>query len=637
MEDFAWKSIIRHLSFWVLTTSQIYTTMKTKQITTFHKYFTIHSRKVTHKGGVMRPTRRQQDIFSLLEEKNSASVSELASRFSVSENTIRNDLDALAEQGLVERTHGGVMLPQFQLPPQLRPHGSNLNPSAIHIVRYATAWIENGDSLILGDSQLCVLLAECMHHLKNLRVITTSMAAAYTLAQEPTNSVVLAGGELDPATLSTHGSMAETAIRNFKADKAFFSCTGVSAENGLTDYSTENALIRRCMKDAANSVYVLVESNRVGKIDLFPIGELTEARRIVTDDTLTHVSAQSLANQANARVTICWEDGHQTHRPAAATGLTLRVGFANLSDKQWFPQAVLQSVITAAEQTPEIELLVSDNENRIDKTIDNAKAFLEQDIDLLIEYDGTGRASRQIRRLMRHAEVPVIGVDIPMLAATHFGSDHDAAGVSAGNALLTWVQENWEGHVDTVLLLNNEGGGTMLDNGNVRIEDWPQEEYLGMLSPATRLHAALEVLTEGLPAIAEVHRLNLPGDWQTSEDAIATQEALLTEVLVEIPLRNRVAAISLVFEDALGFAQAVRKAGRCSDFVITSFGHDCSAIRTELSRPDTCLIGIVNLHPESYGPGLVKTAVQLLKGEAVPPAVFVEHDFLSKQDIDLVQ
>lgn len=580
----------------------------------------------------MRSTKRQQKIFSLLEERGSASVAELATLFAVSENTIRNDLDALADEGLVERTHGGVVLPQFQLPPQLRPHGSSLFPQAAYIINYASAWIEDGDSLILGDSQLCVMLAERMIHLKNLRVITTSMAVAYTLAQQPSNSIVLAGGEFDPETLSTRGSMAETAIRNFRADKAFFSCSGVSAQNGLTDHSTENAAIRRQMKDAANSVYILVDAGRVGKIDLFPIGDLAEARRIITDDNLSHEEAQMLADQGAAKVTVCWDGGHRTHQRAPA-GRKMRVGFANLSDKVWFAQSVSQSVKETASRSPEIELLVADNQNRLDKAVANAKYFLEQDIDLLIEYDGTGIATRPIRRLMRQAEVPVIAVDIPMMAATHFGSDHDAAGVSAGTEMLQWIQTHWDGHVDTLLLLNNEGGGTMHDNGNVRIEDWTQEEYLGTLQPAARLQAAMEIMMEGLSPMPEVHKLALPGDWQTSDEAVATQNALMTDILAEIPMGTRVAAISLVIEDALGFARAVRQAGRCDDFVIISFGHDFPEMRAELSRADTCLMGIVNLHPEQYGEGLLRTAVRLLNGEAVPPAVFVEHSFLSKDEL----
>ncbi len=581
----------------------------------------------------MRSTKRQQKIFSLVEERTTASVAELAVLFAVSENTIRNDLDALEEQGLVVRTHGGVNLPSFQLPPQLRPESTISNAHANAIVAYACAWIEDGDSLILGDGQLCVMLAERIAHLKNLRVITTSMAVAYILTQQPSNAIVLAGGELDPDTLSTRGSMAEIAIQNFRADKAYFSCTGVSAQNGLTDHSSENAAISKQMKDAANSAYILVDSDRMGKIDLFPIGYLSEARRIITDEGLSHEEAQGLADRGAAKITVCQDGGHQTHRQRASAGRKMRIGFANLSDSVWFAQAVRQSVNTAASRIPEIELLTADNQNRTEIAVANAKYFLDQDVDLLIEYDGTGLANRPIRRLMRQAEVPVIAVDIPMMAATHFGSDHDAAGVSAGTALLQWIKEHWEGRLDSLLLLNNEGGGTMHENGNVRIEDWTQEDYLGTLRPAARLQSAMEIMMEGLSPLPEVHGLALPGDWQTSDDAIATQESLMADILAEIPTGKRVAAISLVIEDALGFVRAVHHAGRCDAFVIISFGHDAPEVHAELNRDDTCLMGIIDLHPERYGEGLLRTAVRLLKGEAVPPAVFVEHSFLSKVSI----
>ncbi|MDF1515797.1 MAG: hypothetical protein P1S60_18465, partial [Anaerolineae bacterium] len=90
--------------------------------------------------------------------------------------------------------------------------------------------------------------------------------------------------------------------------------------------------------------------------------------------------------------------------------------------------------------------------------------------------------------------------------------------------------------------------------------------------------------------------------------------------------------ISLVLEDAIGFAWAIRKAGRSQHFTIVSFGHDCSAIREEWSHHDSPLMGIIDLHPDRYGEGVFKTAVKILNAEAVPPAVFVQHSFLSRED-----
>jgi len=580
----------------------------------------------------VRVQQRRQWILKELEQQETVSVAELADALGVSDNTIRNDLDALAEEGLIVRTHGGATLPGFMLPSQLRPKASRPSSRGHYIVDCAASWVEEGDSLILGDSPMCVMLAERLSQLRRLRVITTSIPVAYTLLQEPTNTVVLAGGEVDREALATQGSMAETAIRNFRANKAFFSCTGVSGQNGLTDRSTESAAIKRKMKEAAESVFVLVESDRMGKIDLFPIGDLSEARRIFTDAGLSHEQAQLLAEEGEGQVTLCWEGGHQTHRRRTSDRQFMRVGFANLSDGIWFSRAVRQSVEQAAEQMSDMELLVTDNQNKMEMAVRNAEALLKEGIDLLIEYDGSGLATRPVRRLTRLAEVPVIAIDIPMVAAIHFGCDHDAAGVTAGQELARWVQAHWGGQLDVLLLVTNMGGGTMQADNGVRLERWTGEGYLSGLTPSTRLNAALEALQLQL-RIPEVRKLELAGDWTTSEEAVARVQADLNGVLASISADQRVGAVCLVPEDALGFAQATRNAGRCDQFAVVSFGSDSPAILKELARPDTCLIGVVDLHPELYGPGLLRTARDLLRGKAVPPAVFVEHTYLSQEAV----
>ena len=136
----------------------------------------------------MKTTPRHQKIIQILEKYGLASVSDLAGQLCVSENTIRNDLDALAEQGLLMRTHGGAAPLRVGLPPGLRPQGGLVSDRANEIVAYALTWIQDGDSLILDGSLLCVMLVERMTHFKNLRVITPSLSVAYLLAQQPTTN-----------------------------------------------------------------------------------------------------------------------------------------------------------------------------------------------------------------------------------------------------------------------------------------------------------------------------------------------------------------------------------------------------------------------------------------------------------------
>ena len=406
----------------------------------------------------MRATRRRQQILSLLTQHGTVSVAQLADELGVSQNTIRNDLDSLAEQNLISRTHGGATTARFVLPSPLRPQTTSLSPQVHCIADYAVSWIKDGDSVILDDSSLCLLLAEKMVHLSQLRIVTNSLSIAYILSQEPSNTVVIAGGEFDYASLSTYGSMAQTAMKGLRADKAFLSCTGISPQSGLTEMRTEAAQIKRGIKDAADSVFVLAESDRIGKIDLFSVGRLDEPRRVVTDDRIDPLDAEALVENG-ARVTVCGSSGHKTYRPRPSGAKPVRIGFANLSDGIWFAQEVKASLELAAQRMEQVELLVVDNRNSVEICTHNAGELLKQDIDLLIEYDGTGVAGRSVIRAMHLADVPVVAIDIPFMGATYFGCNHDTVGITAGQALGRWIQEQWNGELDSLMLVTCAGGG----------------------------------------------------------------------------------------------------------------------------------------------------------------------------------
>ena len=580
----------------------------------------------------MRASQRQQQILSSLQQQDVVRVSALAEALGVSQNTVRNDLDALAADGLVIRTHGGATIPRQVLPAPLRPKSLVIGPGGDHVARYAASRIEDGDSLILDDSALCVRLAEQMAHLSNLRVITSSFAIAYVLAQEPTNRVVIAGGEFDPSTLSARGSMVRSAINGFRANKAFFSCTGVSPHRGLTEMSTEAAQIKQTMKESADSAFVVVESDRVGRIDLFPVGGLEEPRRIVTDSGIHESDVRALVERG-ARVTVCSADGHVTYRPYPSGQQALTIGFANLSHNVWFAQRVREGLERAARQERHVDLHVKDNCGSRQEAIRNVEEFLAQNVDLMIEYSGGGAVvGRTVMRMMHLADVHVVAVDLPFIGATYFGCNHDAVGTTAGDSLARWVQDHWGGQVDDVMLITfgrGQDGGNSNDNTGTR------DETEVTLSPEVRLDAALDAFQALVPCTPHVRRWGTPVSLIHSEETVSLAGKHFARTIESIPKDHRVAAVCVVNELALGLAQAVRRARREDHFAIVSFGTPGAAVRAELADPRTCMIGLVDLHPERYGEKLLDVCLRILAGSAVPPAVFVEHKFLSSAEIQI--
>jgi ribose transport system substrate-binding protein len=366
----------------------------------------------------------------------------------------------------------------------------------------------------------------------------------------------------------------------------------------------------------------------VGKIDLFPVGSLEKPRRIVTDSGIHTSDVRALVDQG-ARVTVCSADGHVTYRPHRSGKQVLKIGFANLSHYVWFAKRVREGLEQATQQERQVELIVKDNRDGLQKAIRNAEEFLEQDIDLLIEYNSAGSiVGRTVMRMMHLADVPVVAIDLPIIGATYFGCNHDAVGIMAGHALGQWVQDHWDGHVDEIMLIAAGRGEDSERNDSVRARDAAE----GTLGPRVRLEAALDTFQTRVQSTPYVRRSGGPS-LTKSEEAVSGSTEFFAQTIMSIPRGYRVVAVCIIDELALGLAQAVRSAQREDHFAVISFGTPGAAMRSELANPRTCMIGLVDLHPERYGQNLLDVCLRILAGSAVPPAVFVEHEFLSSVEV----
>lgn len=113
----------------------------------------------------------------------------------------------------------------------------------------------------------------------------------------------------------------------------------------------------------------------------------------------------------------------------------------------------------------------------------------------------------------------------------------------------------------------------------------------------------------------------------------AVSEAGVSKVLQKLPAGQHIAIISFNDEAAFGALQAARKAGREADVVIVGQGAD-RLVRNEIRNPQSRLIGSTAYMPERYGEKVIDLALKLLRGESVPPAVYIQHVFINASNID---
>ena len=211
----------------------------------------------------MHSTQRQMEIVEELKILRSCRVQELAQRLSVTEETIRRNVKQLAKRGLVEKVHGGVLLPEAREPTFIQRMDEN--PAAKErIARHVASLIHNGDSLILdiGSTTAYVARALCKH--TDLLVVTNSVAIANILATRTKNRVFMAGGGLRPHDAAAFGVEALTFIRKFNVRYAVISLAALDAQKGFLVHDLSEAEFTREIIARAETTIVAADSTKFG-------------------------------------------------------------------------------------------------------------------------------------------------------------------------------------------------------------------------------------------------------------------------------------------------------------------------------------------------------------------------------------
>lgn len=272
------------------------------------------------------------------------------------------------------------------------------------------------------------------------------------------------------------------------------------------------------------------------------------------------------------------------------------IGFANMDEKNAFPIAVRAGLEKTALNYPEIELVLRNNDQDTEKAIANAQEFADIPVDLAILFHTDIRARYQLAAPLQGKKIPIISVDLPMPSSTFFGYNHKYAAEIGGEVLGKWVKQHWNGQVDKVLNLT-------------------ASRLLGEIQH--RFTTALKKLTE----YAEVDPDDiLYLESEIDRDATAERTRVVLEGWND---KKRIAVIALNDYVAMGVLDAARALKREQDIAVLSYDGTELAL-AEFRKPDSRLIVSVASYPERYGEGLIRLALQILRGGFVLPQHFIE-------------
>ncbi len=229
---------------------------------------------------------RQRKLVELVNERVSIRVTELARIFSVTEETIRRDLEKLEKENLLKRSHGGAVSVQTEQTEVSYLEREILNADEKKkIAIEAIKLIEPGDQIGLDASTTAWYMAKELPDMP-LTVLTNSIKVAIELSKKEQIKVISTGGQLLPKSLSYVGPLAERSLAAYHVNKAFLSCKGVDIERGLSDSNEWQALLKRKLLGIADERILLADSSKFGVRTFAQIANITNVNQVISDNQL---------------------------------------------------------------------------------------------------------------------------------------------------------------------------------------------------------------------------------------------------------------------------------------------------------------------------------------------------------------
>lgn len=241
--------------------------------------------------------KRQQQIVERLERDGKVLVSELSQDLSVSDVTVRKDLQELEQLSLLRRVHGGAVAAhrsKYNL--SIGDKIGRLSAAKLAIAQTALEFIHDGDTLVLDAGSTTLALARLLPgRVRGLTVITNSLPIIAELSHSQAFDLISLGGMVRLHSLAMIGPLTVTSLKALHADIAFMGVTGATLERGLCTPNIIEAETKAAMIASSSRRIALADHSKLGAASLAPFADWTQLERLITDQQPGGAFCQGLA------------------------------------------------------------------------------------------------------------------------------------------------------------------------------------------------------------------------------------------------------------------------------------------------------------------------------------------------------
>jgi len=240
---------------------------------------------------------RRVKIVEITDSKGVISVKDLSRLLNTSLMTIRRDLNSLHGNGLIKRTHGGVISMKYEKDIPFVDRTSKKNKEKTEIGKTAAKIVENGDIIFLGSGSTVAEMAQFLKGKVGLKIVTPSLQIINDLNNEAGVTLILLGGIVKGDLFTTVGPIAEKELKEYHFQKAFIGTSGITLEKGIFNSDFLLSSIEKVVIEKSDKIFVLADNSKFGKSALINITAFDAIDAIITDSSISNEFAELFKNE----------------------------------------------------------------------------------------------------------------------------------------------------------------------------------------------------------------------------------------------------------------------------------------------------------------------------------------------------
>ncbi|MEX3610249.1 DeoR/GlpR family DNA-binding transcription regulator [Rothia sp. LK2588] len=249
----------------------------------------------------MFPADRHRRILEEITSRGTALTTELAESLSVSDMTIRRDLNELHEQGLLIKVHGGATSLSNTLEPVFDVKAQQYVEEKNSIAHRAVEYVRAEQTVGFSAGSTCVLIAQQIMHVPSLTVVTNSLQVANVFyASESDATVLLTGGVRTPSDALV-GPLADNNLKNLHIDTLFIGAHGADPRQGLMTPNLQEAQTNQKLIEASRQRIAVFDGSKWSVTGLATFASFQEIDVVITskatDNEMQHIDWDALPSR----------------------------------------------------------------------------------------------------------------------------------------------------------------------------------------------------------------------------------------------------------------------------------------------------------------------------------------------------